>query len=255
MRIIKTQDYRALSSTAADIIASQINTKPDSVLGLATGTSPIGIYDELVERYLKGELDFARIKTVNLDEYMGLPADNRNSYRYFMDTHLFDRININKINTHIPDGMTDDPAKEATSYDKMIQSLGGIDLQLLGIGRNGHIGFNEPSDHFEKCTHAVELARSTIEANSRLFESPSDVPTHAITMGIGAIMQARRILLVATGPDKAGILKEALFGNITPKVPASILQLHPDLIVVGDKEALPDMKADDTYLKFTEKTA
>ncbi|MCR4740132.1 MAG: glucosamine-6-phosphate deaminase [Lachnospiraceae bacterium] len=255
MRIIRTRDYKELSSAAADVIASQIIAKPDSVLGLATGTSPIGIYDELAERYDKGELDFGWVKSVNLDEYMGLSADNENSYRHFMNTHLFDRINIDKVNTHIPDGMTKDPAKEAASYDRMIQSLGGIDLQLLGIGRNGHIGFNEPSDHFEKCTHEVRLTESTIEANSRLFKSLSDVPTHAITMGIGAIMMARRILLIASGPDKAGILKEALFGNITPKVPASILQLHPDLIVVGDKEALPDVGSDDTYLRFTEKTA
>ncbi len=248
IRIIRTRDYDSLSRKAADIIASQIKVKPDSVLGLATGTSPMGIYDDLAQRYTSGTLDFARIRTVNLDEYVGLGATDEHSYRYFMNLHLFDRVNIDKNNTHIPDGLAADLDKEAYAYDELIQSLGGIDLQLLGIGRNGHIGFNEPADHFEKSTHVVDLARSTIEANSRLFDSSADVPKQAVTMGIGAIMQARSILLIASGRDKADIIKEAFCGNITPEVPASILQLHPDLTIVGDEDALSAMGAGDADL-------
>ena len=238
MRIICAKDYKEMSEMAADIIGAQVLLKPDAVLGLATGSTPIGTYEELVRRYEAGRLDFSKIKTVNLDEYRGLTRDNDQSYYYFMHSHLFDHININKNNTKVPDGMEPDALKAGQDYENIINNYGGIDLQLLGLGNNGHIGFNEPGDEFIDKTHVVDLTESTIEANKRFFASIDDVPKQAYTMGIGSIMRAKRVLMVVNGKGKAEIVKEAFFGPITPKVPASILQLHNDFILIGDVEAL-----------------
>nr|WP_314757979.1 glucosamine-6-phosphate deaminase [uncultured Lachnoanaerobaculum sp.] len=238
MRIICAKDYKEMSEMAADIIGAQVLLKPDAVLGLATGSTPIGTYEELVRRYEAGRLDFSKIKTVNLDEYRGLTRDNDQSYYYFMHSHLFDHININKNNTKVPDGMEPDALKAGQDYENIIKNYGGIDLQLLGLGNNGHIGFNEPGDEFIDKTHVVDLTESTIEANKRFFASIDDVPKQAYTMGIGSIMRAKRVLMVVNGKGKAEIVKEAFFGPITPKVPASILQLHNDFILIGDVEAL-----------------
>lgn len=229
--MIKVKSYEEMSLLAANIIGAQILLKPDCVLGLATGSSPIGTYKVLVENYEKGILDFSQVKTVNLDEYCGLSGDNVNSYRYFMNDNLFDHVNINKENTHVPGGAAADLETEAKEYEALINNMGGIDLQLLGIGHNGHIGFNEPTTHFPKEVHTVALTESTINANARLFERREDVPTQAITMGIGTIMKAERVLLIA-GADKTDIVMKAMYGEITPEVPASILQLHKDATVI-----------------------
>ncbi len=231
MRIIETGSYEEMSVLAAGIIGAQILLKPDSVLGLATGSSPIGAYGELVKDYRRGLLDFSGVRTVNLDEYCGLKPEDPQSYRYFMDQHLFNHVNIDKANTHVPGGVREDVEDECRRYEALIDSMGGIDLQLLGIGHNGHIGFNEPTDHFPRYVHPVDLAESTIKANSRLFDRIEDVPTRAVTMGIGTIMKAGRILLIA-GQDKKEIIQEALYGKVTPQVPASVLQLHRDVTVI-----------------------
>ena len=238
MRIICAKDYKEMSEMAADIIGAQILLKPDAVLGLATGSTPIGTYEELVRRYEAGRLDFSKIKTVNLDEYRGLTKDNDQSYYYFMHSHLFDHINIDKANTNVPDGMEPDAIKAGEDYENIISNFGGIDLQLLGLGNNGHIGFNEPGDEFIDKTHVVDLTQSTIEANKRFFASIDEVPKQAYTMGIGSIMRAKRVLMLVSGKGKAQIVKDAFFGPVTPKVPASILQLHNDFILIGDAEAL-----------------
>lgn len=235
MRIVKTKTYEEMSAIAAGIIGGQVLLKPNCVLGLATGSSPIGAYKDLVKSYEDGILDFSEVRTVNLDEYCGLDDTNPNSYRYFMNDNLFDHVNIDKANTHVPNGHAGDLEEEAVRYESFIQSLGGIDLQLLGIGHNGHIGFNEPTDNFPATVHIVQLTESTINANSRLFERREDVPTQAITMGIGTIMKAKKILLIA-GPDKAEIVEKACFGKVTPEVPASVLQLHPDVTVILSAE-------------------
>ena len=237
MKIYKADDYRGMSRIAANIISAQIILKPDCVLGLATGSTPIGTYEELVERYNKGDLDFSAVTTVNLDEYKGLTKDNDQSYYYFMHHNLFDHVNIPAENINLPDGTEPDSEKECARYEGLIRSLGGADLQLLGLGHNGHIGFNEPADAFDNETHCVDLQESTIEANKRFFASADDVPRQAYTMGIGTIMRAKKILLVASGKDKAGIVKRAFTGPVCPQVPASILQLHPDVTVVVDAEA------------------
>jgi glucosamine-6-phosphate deaminase len=242
MRIYQTKDYDEMSRKAAGMIAAQVIIKPDSVLGLATGSTPIGIYKNLVEGYQIGDLDFSRVKSVNLDEYRGLPREHDQSYYYFMYAHLFQHINIDLNNVNVPNGMEPDSEKECARYDQVIESMGGVDLQLLGLGHNGHIGFNEPDAVFAKGTHCVDLAKSTIEANKRFFCSADEVPRQAYTMGIGNIMHAKKILLVVSGKEKAAILKEALTGPVTPKVPASILQLHNDVVVVADEAALSQMK-------------
>lgn len=241
MRIYVTENYQEMSRQAANILSAQIILKPDCVLGLATGSSPIGTYDQLVEWYKKGDLDFSEVKTVNLDEYKGLTKDNDQSYYYFMHHHLFDRVNINLDNTNVPDGTEPDSDKECARYEELIRSMGGVDIQLLGIGHNGHIGFNEPDSVFAKTTHCVDLTESTIEANKRFFASADDVPRQAYTMGIGTIMKANKILLIVSGEDKAEILAKAFYGPITPEVPASILQLHDDVILVADKAAMSKM--------------
>lgn len=231
MRIIHADSYDQLSALAADIIAAQIILKPHCLLGLATGSSPLGAYANLVERCKQGRLDFSRVRTVNLDEYCGLTPDNPQSYHYFMDANLFSQVNIDKANTHLPDGSAPDMQAECVRYEALVESLGWPDLQLLGIGHNGHIGFNEPAPDFPAQVHTVQLAESTIQANSRLFERIEDVPTMAVTMGVGAIMKARRVLLIA-GADKAEIVEKACHGPVTPQVPASILQLHPNATVI-----------------------
>lgn len=237
MKIIKTADYNEMSRKAANLIGAQVIMKPDCILGLATGSSPIGTYKELIKRCEEGDLDFSQVQSVNLDEYKGLSRDNDQSYYYFMNHNLFDHINIDKANTHVPNGMESDAEKECANYEELIKSLGGIDLQLLGLGHNGHIGFNEPAEEFDKVTHCVDLQESTIEANKRFFASVDDVPRQAYTMGIGTIMSAKKIVVVVSGEDKADIVKRAFSGPITPSVPASILQMHPDVTVICDAAA------------------
>lgn len=237
MNIIKTRDYDDMSRKAANIISAQIILKPDSVLGLATGSTPIGTYKQLIDWYKKGDLDFSKIHTVNLDEYKGLTKDNDQSYYYFMNENLFRHVNIDVNNTNIPDGTQQDSEKECVRYNKVIKDIGGIDLQLLGLGLNGHIGFNEPCDRFENNTHCVTLTQSTIDANSRFFEKMEDVPRFAYTMGIGQIMSARKVLVIVSGKGKAEILKKVVEGPVTPDVPASILQFHSNAIIVADEEA------------------
>ena len=230
-----------MSRKAANIVSAQVIMKPNCVLGLATGSTPIGLYKQLVEWFRKGDLDFSEVMTVNLDEYKGLSRENDQSYYYFMHQNLFDHVNIPVENTHLPNGMEPDSEKECRRYTELIQSLGGVDLQLLGIGHNGHIGFNEPADSFARETHCVNLTESTIDANKRFFESENDVPRQAYTMGIGSIMKARKILVVVSGEDKADALKATICGPITPQVPASILQLHNDVTIVADEAALSKM--------------
>lgn len=227
-----------MSRRAANLISAEVIRRPNCVLGLATGSTPIGTYKQLTAWNQKGDLSFREVRTVNLDEYKGLAGTHDQSYRYFMQTNLFDHIDIIQENTNVPDGLAADPEAECARYDELVKSLGYADLQLLGLGRNGHIGFNEPCDRFIKETHVVDLTESTIEANARFFASADDVPKQALTMGIGCIMAARRVLLIASGTDKADALYNAVCGPITPQCPASILQLHSDVVIVGDEAAL-----------------
>jgi glucosamine-6-phosphate deaminase len=238
MKIYRAKDYKDMSRTAANIISAQIILKPDCVLGLATGSTPIGIYAQLVDWYQKGDLDFTDVKTVNLDEYKGLAKDNTQSYHFYMKDKLFRHINISGDNTNIPDGLAKDDTLECLRYTKKINDLGGIDLQLLGLGHNGHIGFNEPNGAFDLETHCVALAQGTIDANSRFFTHQEDIPKYAYTMGIKTIMQAKKILIVVSGEDKAAIVRKAFYGEVSPFVPVSILQMHRDVILVGDEAAL-----------------
>ena len=238
MELIKVKNYEDMSRKAAEIIAGLVREKPDCVLGLATGSTPVGTYKELIKMYEAGEADFSKVKTANLDEYVGLSGEDKRSYRYFMNDMLFDHINIDKKNTFIPDGLNRDEKGECERYEKILKSLGDADLQILGLGLNGHIGFNEPSDHFPKATHCVRLERSTIDANKRFFSSEDEVPKEAYTMGIGTIMRSRKILLLVSGEGKADILSRVLSGKVTPAVPASILQFHPNVTVIADETAL-----------------
>ena len=242
IRFVCTKDYDDLSRKAANIIGAQVVDKPNCVLGLATGSTPIGTYACLVKDYENGDLDFSQVTSVNLDEYRGLTHDNDQSYYYFMNHHLFSKVNIDTNNTYVPDGTIADADEACQKYDEIVRGTGGQDLQLLGMGHNGHIGFNEPSDIFVKGTNCVDLAQSTIDANARFFASKEEVPTQAYTMGIGTIMQAKKILVVVSGADKANIVEKAFFGDITPQVPASILQLHEDVVVVGDEAAFANIK-------------
>lgn len=237
MRIIVANDYNEMSRKAAYIIASQMILKPNSILGLATGSTPVGTYKELINLYKNGVINFSEVTSFNLDEYFGLPKDNPQSYDHFMKANFFNHIDIDEENVYIPNGMSDNVEKECANYEKKMKEVGGIDLQLLGIGRNGHIGFNEPSDYFEPNTHLVQLDEDTIEANSRFFDSIDEVPIKAISMGIGSIMRAKKILLLASGEGKADAIYDTAKGPITSKVPASILQLHPDVVIIVDKEA------------------
>ena len=203
MRLIVCDNQQDIAAIGADMIAEVIKSNPAAVLGLATGSTPVPMYQELIRRYQAGELDFSTVRSVNLDEYYPLAPDNDQSYRYFMNHQLFDHVNIDKNNTHVPDGLAKDPAASCAEYEQLIRELGGIDIQVLGIGGNGHIGFNEPAEALDPLTHLTDLTEDTIRANARFFESEADVPRHAVTMGIGTILSARRILLIATGSAKA----------------------------------------------------
>ena len=229
------ENARAACEAAGVLIAAQITRKGDSVLGLATGSTPIPAYEMLAQWYDRGVIDFDRVRTFNLDEYVGIDHKNPLSYHAFMQEHLFSKVNLRKENVHLPSG---NAAADVEAYDKAIYAAGGIDIQLLGIGRNGHIGFNEPDDCFAKGTHCVELTESTIEANKRFFASEDEVPRRAYSMGIHTIMTAKKVLVVASGEDKAWAIRESCFGPVTPKVPGSILQLHNDAIVIADEAAL-----------------
>lgn len=238
IKIVRARDYKDMSRKAANIISAQVILKPNCVLGLATGDSPIGTYDQLIDWYKKGDVDFSQVSTYNLDEYFGIADDDPQSYHYFMNKHFFNHINIDPKNVHVPAGSNTNVDEVCASFDKMVADAGFCDLQLLGIGRNGHIGFNEPDDVFSKGTHCVNLTESTIEANSRLFEREEDVPRRAYTMGVQTIMNARSILVVANGSKKAQAVHDMCFGPVTPQCPASILQLHTNVTVVADEEAL-----------------
>ena len=242
MLLIEAKDYNDMSRKAANIISAQVIMKPHAVLGLATGSTPIGAYKQLVEWYNKGDLDFAGVTSVNLDEYKGLSPENDQSYRYFMNTNLFNHVNIDKAHTYVPNGLEPDSEKACEAYNEIIRSVGGIDLQLLGLGNNGHIGFNEPGEAFEKETHCVDLTESTIQANKRFFEKVEDVPTQAYTMGIGTIMRSKKILLVVSGEEKAQALKDSIYGPVTPEVPGSILRFHPDVTIIADEAAMSLIK-------------
>ena len=237
-RFIIAKDYNDMSEKAAMLFLKQINKKDNSLLGLATGSSPIGIYKNLIKWHKEGLLDFSAVKTVSLDEYVGLGPGHPHSYRHFMDENLFNHINIKMENTHIPDGLAEDLEKEVAEYEKRIEMLGGIDIQLLGIGRNAHIGFNEPSDSFATDTHVVNLTESTREANARFFDTIDEVPYKALTMGIGTIMRAKKIVLVSYGKNKADAIYKSFFENTDPMVPGSILQYHADVTVVADRAAM-----------------
>ena len=243
IRIISGKTNEEASLSAAKVIAEIVKAKPECVLGLATGSSPINTYRELIRMYKDGEISFKNVKSVNLDEYVGLTPDHDQSYRYFMDTNLFNHIDIDKANTNVPSGLAADPAAECKRYDAVIESMGGVDIQVLGIGNNGHIGFNEPDIHFPKTTSLVDLTDSTIDANARFFASRDLVPTKAISMGIGQIMAADKVLLLAFGSAKADILEKSLFGPVTPEVPASILQFFKgEVVVCADEAALAVIK-------------
>ena len=239
MKIIRAKDYKDMSRKAANIISAQVIMKPNCVLGLATGGTPVGAYAQLVDWYNKGDIDFSEVTTVNLDEYRGLPKEHPESYWSFMHRNLFDHVNIDPAHINLPDGTNMDAEAECKRYDAVIRSVGGVDLQLLGIGHDGHIGFNEPHDAFDLGTHCVDLAQETIEANKRFFDGNEDlVPKQAYTMGIKTIMQARKVLVVANGLAKAKAVKAVVSGPVTPECPGSILQMHPDCILVADEEAL-----------------
>jgi glucosamine-6-phosphate deaminase len=238
MKILRAKDYADMSRKAANIISAQIILRPDCVLGLATGSTPVGTYQQLIEWYQKGDLDFAQVSTYNLDEYRGLSHDDSQSYHHFMRENLFDHVNIDAAHTHVPDGSNPDADAACSAYDQAVAAVGYPDLQLLGIGNNGHIGFNEPDDRFSKGTHCVDLTESTIQANSRLFAHADDVPRQAYTMGTQTIMAARQILVIASGKKKAQAVYDMCYGPVTPACPASILQLHTNCVVVADEAAL-----------------
>lgn len=238
MKIIRAKNYNDMSRKSANILSAQVIIKPDSTLGLATGSTPIGMYKQLIDWYKKGDIDFSMVKTFNLDEYVGLSENHPQSYHKFMQDNFFGETNIHFDYVSIPNGMADNYQDECKRYEDKIAEVGGIDLQVLGIGNNGHIGFNEPSEYFERDTHIVTLNQETRRANSRFFDKLDDVPTHAISMGMGSIMKAKRILLLCSGESKSKILHKSLFGKIDPFVPASILQLHSDITIVADEDAL-----------------
>ena len=237
MKIIRANDYQDMSRKAANIISAQVIMKPNAVLGLATGGTPVGTYAQLIEWYRKGDLDFSEVTTINLDEYRGLPRTHEQSYWYFMHDKLFNHVNVPEENIYVPDGMNPDSKAACRAYDRIIAKAGGIDLQLLGIGVDGHIGFNEPGNAFELETHCVDLTDQTIKSNQRFF-GDGQVPKQAYTMGIKTIMQARKVLMVANGLEKAEIIQKAFFGPVTPEVQASILQRHPEFTLIADKDAL-----------------
>ena len=258
MRLIVTKNYEEMSKVAAKQMAEDIKRNPEIVLGLATGGTPVGMYKELIRMYNEGELDklfihsnwsstsreldFSKVTSINLDEYVGLAGDHDQSYRYFMNTNLFDHINIDKNNTFVPNGLAENVEEECMAYDARIQDMGGIDLQLLGLGANGHIGFNEPGEALSVGTHLTDLKESTIEANARFFDSIDDVPRKAITMGLGGIMKAKKIMVIASGEGKAEVVKAMMSGKITTEIPATMLQMHRDVILIVDEDAAKLLK-------------
>ncbi len=235
MKIIVEKDYEAVSKKAAQLVGAQITLNPKSILGLATGSTPEGMYKNLVEMFKNDIIDFSEVVTFNLDEYLNLDSDNSQSYAYYMRKHLFSHVNIIKSNINIPSGISKDIEKTCVDYDKSIFKHDKIDLQILGIGSNGHIGFNEPDVHFEAGTHLVDLDESTIASNSRFFDNINDVPKQAISMGIRNIMQSKKVVLIATGSSKVDAIKKMLFEEITPNLPASILQVHNDFTLIIDE--------------------
>ena len=242
MKFIVTENYEAMSRKAAAILAAKVVEKPNCVLGLATGSTPVGTYQNLIRWYESGDLDFSQVKSVNLDEYVGLAPTHDQSYRYFMQTNLFDHINIDPANTNVPNGMAEDPEAACAQYDEIIRSMGGVDIQVLGMGHNGHIAFNEPNTEFVYPTNVIELTESTIEANKRFFNSADEVPRKAICMGVGSIMAAKRVILLATGKGKAEAIARAVQGKIEPDMPASILRVHPNCQFLLDEEAASLLK-------------
>ena len=238
MRLIVCDNQQEIANIGADMIAEVVENNPTAVLGLATGSTPVPMYKELICRYEAGKLDFSTVRSVNLDEYYPLAPDNDQSYRYFMNHQLFDHINIDKNNTSVPDGLATDPAAACAAYEALIRELGGIDIQVLGIGGNGHIGFNEPAEALDPLTHLTDLTEDTIRANARFFESEEDVPRHALTMGIGTILSARRIMLIATGEAKAKAIATVLSGKLTTSCPASMLNLHSNVTILCDRAAV-----------------
>ncbi|KEH93956.1 glucosamine-6-phosphate deaminase [Clostridium botulinum] len=237
MKILSFKDYNELSKEASKIVLNQVISKPNSILGLATGSTPLGMYKNLIVAYQNKNIDFSKIKTFNLDEYYGLSKHNNQSYYHYMMENLFNHINIDINNINIPNGTASDILKECSDYEDKIKNYNGIDLQILGIGVNGHIGFNEPSTYFEPSTHVVTLDKKTIESNSRFFSSKEEVPTKAISMGIKTIMNAKKIILLANGKNKADAIFKTVNGKIDPNIPASILQLHNDVTLILDKDA------------------
>ncbi len=237
MRVIVCKDYDEVSKKSAQIVAGQVTIKPNCTLGLATGSTPLGTYEKLIKMYEDGDLDFSSVVSFNLDEYYPLDADSDQSYHYYMNENLFSKINIKPENTHILNGKAEDPHAECEKFEKMIESNGGIDLQILGIGQNGHIGFNEPDYSLNSVTHLTDLTESTIKANSRFFEDMSMVPTQALTMGIGTILKAKKIILIANGAKKHRVVKSLLSGEINTSIPASMLKVHPDVTLICDREA------------------
>lgn len=237
MRLILCDDYEEMSRQCTKLIASQIFLKPNCVLGLATGSTPVGVYSMLSEMNQKGELDFSEVKTFNLDEYYPIAPENPQSYHTFMNENLFSKVNLKKENTHILDGLSKDPEKECENFEKMIEDAEGIDLQLLGVGRNGHIGFNEPDENLNTNTHLTDLTKSTIEANSRFFESEDEVPKQALTMGISTILKSRKIIIMANGTAKHNAVMSLLTNQINTETPATMLKVHPDVVLICDKTA------------------
>jgi glucosamine-6-phosphate deaminase len=237
MRIIIEENYQSMSKKAALLVASQVNLKPDSVLGLATGDTPLGMYRELIKMYQRGEIDFSEVITFNLDEYYRLPSDNPQSYHYYMQENFFKHVNLHPRNTHLPDGMAEDIEKECVDYEERIRRSGGIDLQVLGIGSNGHVGFNEPGEQLNVTTHLVDLSEETIKSNSRFFNSPEEVPKKAISVGMATILKASRIILLASGTSKAEAIKQTVSGHVDTRVPSSLLQTHPEVTLIVDQEA------------------
>ena len=241
MKIIVCENYDEMSLRGAEIVKEQVNSKPDCILGLATGSTPVGLYTCLAEMNKKGDVDFSKVTSFNLDEYYPISPENDQSYRYFMNQNLFSKINIDIAKTHVPNGMAEDSEKACREYDESILAAGGIDLQILGIGQNGHIAFNEPDDELYEGTHLTSLTESTIKANARFFEKEEDVPTKAVTMGIASIMRAKKIIILANGPAKREIVEKLINGGITTNIPASILKVHPDVTLICDRDACPEM--------------
>ena len=242
MRVIICENYEELSNQAAKIVSSQLIVKPNSILGLATGSTPIGLYQNLIEMNKKGEIDFSGVKTFNLDEYYPIKKSNDQSYDYFMKEQLFNHINIDKNNIDIPNGEAEDAKAECERYEKRLDEIGGVDLQILGIGQNGHIAFNEPDENLIAVTHLTGLTKSTIEANSRFFASEDEVPKQALTMGMGSILKAKKIVILANGANKSDAVKELLDDNIKTSNPATMLKVHPDVTLICDKAAFSAVK-------------